>query len=646
MASIMNSSQTVSLNEDSEILQPTTAEHASNSNLNAPLKKNKKSCKKPNCGGDGNTIPIELYPYQKTHKKKLETILDKSPFAFDFSMLGTGKTYTTCSFMTDEGTPFKNLICITPVSVKAKWKTMERDYGVRIQSSVSYCELRSVKFKQPKHGLLIRRDFMEQFKHADETTGERESVEYKCSQEYLDLVNEGLLLVIDEIQNIKNISNQLEACKELMRPIIEGFFKERYLKPIEEQITKIEKQIADFKDQTCNSCVNKKEQLVKLNEQRTLLMSNTGKSRILLLSGSPIDKKQQVIHLFRALQIMKSDRLTAFNPQTWSIIWKGMAEIQQYFIDNWGGDAVYEVCYSFPFGEPHDTETEEYSYRLFQRVMKKNISSAMLPPKQKTQLIKRNAFYSLAIEHDVELLKKGVHQLGTSTQFNQDLNTVNFGTDGIESLMGIIRALTMIETAKISLFVRIAASALDENPNQKVVICVNYTETINDLMELMVDYNPLRMDGGLSAKQRGKVIEAFQKPTREHRLLIGNLSVCSTGIDLDDQDGNFPRLCLVSPNYSTITLYQLSHRFQRANTQSDAAIHFVFCKEAAELSILNALAKKSNVMKEITDQQVEYGVVFPGDYEIWQEPDSENEPLTEQQMAEIKSAVDVASQSQ
>jgi hypothetical protein len=630
---IKTSPQPISLNEDTEIIPPPAAE-----NSTPKIKKNPRLKKE---AGIKNTKPIELYPYQTKHKKTLEDILDKSPFAFDFSMLGTGKTYTTSSFMTDDATPFKHLISITPVSVKSKWKTMERDHGVPIYKSVSYCELRSVKFKQPKHGLLVRRDFMEPVKHANGTDGERESVEYRCSQEYRDLVNEGILLVIDEIQNIKNINNQLEACKELMRPIIEGFFKQRYLTPIDEQISKVEKQIADFKDKTCNSCVNKKEQLTKLNEQRSALMSNTGKSRILLLSGSPIDKKQQVIHLYRALQIMESDRLSAFNPQTWNIIWKGMAEIQQYFIDNWGGDAVYEVCFSFPYGEPRDNELEEYGYRLFQRVMKKNISSSMMPPKQKSHLYKRNAFYSLAIEHDVELLQKGVIQLGTSTHFNQDLNTVNFGNDGMESLQGIIRALTMIETAKISLFVRVAQSALDENPNQKVVICVNYTETINDLMELLDEYNPLRMDGGLSAKQRGKVIEAFQLPTTDNRLLIGNLSVCSTGIDLDDQDGNFPRLCLVSPNYSTITLYQLSHRFQRANTKSDAAIHFVFCKEAAELSILNALAKKSNIMKEVTDQQVEYGVVFPGDYEIWQEPDPENEDLTEEQLAEIKLAVEI-----
>ena len=620
---INNPTQNIQLDVD-ESLETDIVEKLDEINEPAQVKvkKPRKNAKIPKANNiSADKKPIELFEYQISHKDAINEIFEKSPFAFDFSMLGTGKTYTTSYiFKENKEGRFKHLVSIAPVSVKSKWKTMEEEHGINLRKSISYCELRSVKFKQPKHGLLVRKDYTNTIHNeVDDTTREIEKVDFYCSKEYLELVNEGVLLVIDEIQNIKNNSNQLEACKELMRPIIQGFYNKRELERIQTKIDKLQEQCDNFKDKTCQRHMEKKKKLDDFLEKRAILSKNPGKSRIILLSGSPIDKKVQVIHFFRALGIMTHEKLSAFNPQTWQMMWRGMREIEDYCLENWGQTEVQLIKQQFPLGEPRDRELEEYCYKLFRQLVKKNISSSMNPLQVKTAIHKRNAFYKLEIEHEVDLLQKGVDLLSSTTRFNG--NTVDFGNNGIDSLRGVIRALTMIETAKISLFVRVAQSALEENHYNKVVICVNYTETINDLMDLLADYNPLRMDGSLSAKQRGNVIKSFQAPDNCYRLLIGNLSVCSTGIDLDDQDGRFPRICLVSPNYSTITLYQLSHRFQRANTKSDATIHFMFCKEATELPILNALARKSNIMKEITDKQVEYGVVFPGDYERWDEPE-------------------------
>jgi len=127
-------------------------------------------------------------------------------------------------------------------------------------------------------------------------------------------------------------------------------------------------------------------------------------------------------------------------------------------------------------------------------------------------------------------------------------------------------------------------------------------------------YNPLKLNGEMSCNDRWTNINKFQEANNNYRLLIGNVQVCSSGIDLDDKNGGFPRFCLVSPNFSTITLYQLSHRFQRANTMSYSTIHFVYSKNNKELSILDAIARKGKIMKEVTNEQTRYGVLFPTDY--------------------------------
>jgi hypothetical protein len=511
--------------------------------------------------------PINLFEYQIGHKNTLELILDAKPVALDLSMLGTGKTFTSSKIFIDNPTKYKHLVVISPVSVKAKWKQMIKDHDLNIYKNISYCELRSAKFKQPKHGLLHRKDYVDKVEHRDGSIRDMEKVKFSSTQTYKDLVKEGVLLVIDEIQNLKNYNDQFLACAELIREIVDNF--------------------------------------------------KTTTSRVLLLSGSPIDKFQQAVRFYKTIGVMRHDKLSVFNPQTWNMMWRGMNEIHDYHMNNFNPTDVQKVYRSFGNGGPRDRELERYCYRLFIDIYKKYCSSSMSPPKHTTTLFKRNAFYSLGDEVHIDLLKNAVGNLKKVTNFNGDQVDLHAGGNTIDALRRITSALIMIETAKIPIFTRVAQSTLDQN--YKVVICVNYQATVDDLVDLLSDYAPLKMCGSMSAKQRCDVISKFQADTDEYKLLIGNVSVLSTGIDLDDKSGKFPRLCLVSPNYSIITLYQLSHRFQRANTKSDATIHFVFGKEATELPILNALAKKSETMKEVCDAQAKAGIIFPGDYEKWEE---------------------------
>jgi hypothetical protein len=75
---------------------------------------------------------------------------------------------------------------------------------------------------------------------------EIEKVDFKASEKYLQMLKEGLLLIVDEIQNIKNVSGQFLAAQAILKPILQG--------PIQSESSK------------------------------------GTKSRVILLSGSPIDR--------------------------------------------------------------------------------------------------------------------------------------------------------------------------------------------------------------------------------------------------------------------------------------------------------------------------------------------------------------------
>lgn len=502
---------------------------------------------------------VTLLPSQTAHVQRLNSIFDRFPFAMDLSMLGAGKTFTATHVAITRR--YKHVIVVCPVSVMPKWKWMHNEYNFPLRQVLGYQSLRSVRFKQPKHGLLFRRDST--FEEAFEPTSA-----------FRKMVEEGLLLVFDEVQNIKNVSSQFRAAQALIHAV------------------------------------------TLAHGGPVLSATPPFRSHVLLLSASPIDKIEQAIHIFRALGVMTDDRIAQQNIQTGMLEWRGMQQIRNFCrrLDPEKVGQTDSTIYSLPV----------LAYTLFQSPFKVHMSSAMPAPKLTCKLFKRNAFYVIDAEGEA-IVKRGLSNLTTAAQW--DGTRVNFvPSNTVAQMASVMRSLQIIETGKIATFARVADEHLKTNPQAKCVIAVNFTETVDDLERVLSHHAPLRLTGSTSEAQRGKLLELFQFHDTRHRLLICNQSVASTGIDLDDKHGSFPRLALVSPNYSTITSYQLGHRFQRMDTKSDACVHFVFakrkghtkaqCSDIVELGVLDALSRKSQVMKETANTA---NVVFPGDHEEWHE---------------------------
>lgn len=546
-------------------------------------------------------MEIQLLPSQVAHYERVNTMLSNMPFALDLSMLGAGKTYTSTKLAMDRN--YKHIIIICPVSVIPKWKAMETQYKVKFHTVMGYQQLRSVKFHQPKHGLLTRRDYVERLfpftGFRQHVTRDLDKVDFQVTPEYKAMVEEGTFLIIDEIQNMKNISSQFHAASALI------------------------KEITLHHGDLLTSCKRAFQ-----HSFRTAQMPDPPafKSNVLLLSGSPMDRKEHSTHIFRALGIMTEDRLAQMNIQTRSLEMRGAQEIKDFCaLLHWERTEAIQ-------SRRHYELFDNYVYRLFQQVFKPHCSSSMVAPSNGCTLVKRNAFYSIDTE-GAEIIGRGLNTLQTSTNF--DGTNVNMLGNPAGAMASISRAMQVIETGKIQLFARVAKQHLDAYPASKVVIAVNFCDTITDLVELLQIYNPLVLSGSTSVHARAQLLTNFQQDTGTYRLLICNQSVASTGIDLDDKTGNYPRLCLVSPNYSTITSYQLGHRFMRLDTRSDAHVHFVFakrenktkaeCSDIIELRVLDALSKKSEIMKETTETQVGAGVVFPSDHEEWAEDGTTDE---------------------
>ena len=332
-------------------------------------------------------------------------------------------------------------------------------------------------------------------------------------------------------------------------------------------------------------------------------------SRVLLLSGSPVDQQR---HVFSFLDLMgalprgkgvclarwsRSQHRTVLAPETLEFIRICSA------ID---GPATMAVT---------GTTLREMMYQLFQRVYRPAVASAMAAPThQRVRVCKLNAFHDMDTESDdFAQLQRGVTALQRASGYDPSDALVIPSMAGHDAIMAVTAALVTVETAKAGLFARLAREKLDGSPCFKVVIAVNYCKTMEEIAVLLQDFDPLELRGSMCKEAREACIRRFQEDP-QRRLLIANLGVCSTGIDLDDKVGDAPRLCLASPTYSTINLHQLGYRFMRADTRSDAFLHMVYVREACEQRVLQALQQKSKVMAQTTPEQSAAGVVFPGSF--------------------------------
>ncbi len=371
------------------------------------------------------------------------------------------------------------------------------------------------------------------------------------------LCESGTLFVFDEAQNVKNKNDQWYACKAIAYHIL----------------------------------------------------GSGGISRFILLSGTPIDKEEHALNIMSMIGFIRHSMLFSYRKEERILRLYGAKELLDYctFVNK---EHTEQFLLKYRFTK--DT-VRHNCYLLFQQVLKAHITSSMPPPKLKVDMDCKNGYFNIEDEEDKIKLTQGIAALHNASAFNEVSGTAAVSADNMGS---ITKALMKIENAKISTFIRIGLQRLKATQNSKIGIFVHYNESLDKLGEAFKEYNPIILHGKIPKEKRQALIDEYQKPDIKHRVLISNLQVCATGVDLDDKFGDFPRYAYASPNYVILNLQQLIYRFRRSDSKSSAKFRFVYGKgDRKEMSILNALARKSDVMKTTLEYQVESGITFPGDYE-------------------------------
>jgi hypothetical protein len=110
---------------------------------------------------------------------------------------------------------------------------------------------------------------------------------------------------------------------------------------------------------------------------------------------------------------------------------------------------------------------------------------------------------------------------------------------------------------------------------------------------------------------KGKANDQFQ--SNQVDVVLGTPKSASTGIDLDDQIGDFPRtLFMVTPNYSGNIFQQILGRVSRRNTKSAATIRLLYNDSVSDTRRREIVEGKLKTLKAIQEGRIEDSIELDG----------------------------------
>lgn len=490
--------------------------------------------------------------HQIEHFTSLMSIIERYHYYMDFSRMGTGKTYVCGKISIVHDLP---LFVVCPVSAKNAWESMSRECGVKLHFITSYQSLRGTEKSHPKHPYLTRRTVQK----TDKKGGITKKTVFEPTPIFMTLIDQGILLVFDEGQNIKNSSDQGKA-------------------------------------------------------SRTLSASIRGRSRCAFISGSPYDKEEHSENILRFLAILKHKRLIWSNPLTGEKKAQGLLEIINfcYSLDRDGTD---EILSEYPGLQVTATKARSICHKLFSTIIKEHLSSEMLPEKSDYPIHMEESYLCLNGQ-PLEELENAIGSLAAATRFNgKDVDTkeIEWGA--------VTLAMRRIEFIMVDSLVKFANSLLVGG--NKVIIAVTYLDTINALADKLSGYSPLVIDGSVNSANRTQRINQFNTDPRSRVLICtistGGVSVSyhdTIGdsprhmllvptyalLGIYQASGRIHRTGLKSDAY----FYMVYGTNEATKQLKEGTIQVT--------PILSALIRKKDVLKSLIDKQASV-YQLPGEFE-------------------------------
>lgn len=506
-----------------------------------------------------DAFKIKLEDFQVPHVDRIMSILSYHNGFLDVSPTGTGKTFTTLNIVQKTGA---HLIVIAPATVaEAVWSPACFEYRINTMGIISYSALAGRKGSPLSHSLLTR-------------VGD----DYEPTPYYLNLLGQGVLLVFDEAQFLRNENLTHKAARQLMKALINH---------------------------------------------------PSGASRFALLSATLFDQQDLVINFLRMLGLLDDSPLSGRgkNGNTKLIGMSGLIRKCSALDYNRTKEILMrhglsDISEGEASGRVPAAKLKVIAFELFTSVVKPALMSKMSEPPIPYPKDYKNGYYNITFEEDRTKLRNAIWKLSDATGYNPvtgDTEKSGFGE--------LTTQMVDVEEAKLYDLARVAHQLLEEGFFKKVIICISYPENhVGILLGYLSGYKVLVLTGKTPLNKKNGIIEDFNF-NKEYQILITQIKVGGVGLSLHDIVGDAPRALLISPTNSMMDMHQAAGRIRRWGLKSPVILRAFYAKTGEgleETNILNALAKKTETSKKINEYENEdpaSKAIYPGDYPKEIEPD-------------------------
>lgn len=492
--------------------------------------------------------PLRFKDHQTEWANRITQILNEDYCYLDTSMMGTGKTITAIAIAIYFGL---KIIGVVPANTISNWEKECRTYGLS-DDMFDFISFDSLAGNSIHH----TEKYVKRVEHTD-SKGNRQT-RFDVTEEFRQNVESGVLLIIDEVQKIKNEKTQFHACRALTSAIY----------------------------------------------------SHGGRSRCAFLSGTPFDKPKHCVTFFKLTPFMVSEKTHEYDQSTKTVTLLGVNELIAACLF-FNPEETNKILATQDLS--NTTKINVFCIELFSKIINNVIGGANKIPEDIYGTDAKNGIYNIHPDFR-EALKNGIELLSRATRNDNDPDSDK------HSLGDVTTALSMIEAAKRWDIARIARQILNSDPRCKLCIGVNFLETVDYLREELKSYGTIKFVGDISQKRRTAIIYDFNSDDMTNRVLIMTTVSGGEGISLHDTTGRHPHHMLINPGYNYIKTAQAAFRTNRVGKKSKTIVRIFYggdgnSAEPKELSIYKSAQKKNEVVLKAIHKSISEGLNLPGDYE-------------------------------